>query len=69
MANSTEPDQTQIIRRLVWVYTVCKGLSVSILSVIMVDAVPAFNLFFFYCYIKQLFPSITEVLVMSTHNI
>ena len=30
MANSVDPDQTPLLRRLIWVYTVCSGLSVPI---------------------------------------
>ena len=30
MANSVDPDQTPLLRRLIWVYTVCPGLSVRI---------------------------------------
>ena len=36
MANSVDPVRPCILQHLIWVYTVCKGLSVQILWVIMV---------------------------------
>ena len=36
MANSVDPDQMQNSACLIWVYTVCKGLSVPVLRVITV---------------------------------
>ena len=32
-ANSVDPDETPRLRRLIWVYTVCSGLSVQIQTV------------------------------------
>ena len=46
MTNSVDPDQTpRFLRRLIWVYTVCKGLSVPILKVITVVNVYNHNLY------------------------
>ena len=45
MANSVDPDQ---MPHLIWVYTVCKGLSVLILRAITVVVVFFFFVFFFF---------------------
>ena len=43
MANSVDPDQMPHSAHLIWVYTVCKGLSVPILWVITISVFKAYT--------------------------
>ena len=47
MANIVDPDQMPRLQRLIWVYTVCKGLSVSILRFITVYVLVVMKMFSF----------------------